>query len=82
MKRFTVAVVGLSGFILGPACQALVGIEDRVEAPATDDGGAADGMTNPTTDDGSTDAPADGPCANESCVDPDAAPPLGCPAGC
>jgi hypothetical protein len=83
MKRFTVAVVALSGCILGPACQAIVGIDDRIEAPALDDGGV-DGTTNPATGDdaGSTDAATDGPCANEACVEPDAAPPLGCPTGC
>jgi hypothetical protein len=49
------------------ACQAIVGIGDRSEATPDDAGGA------PTTDTGS-----DGPPA----LDPDAAPPVGCPDGC
>lgn len=80
MKRFTVAVVAISGCILGPACQAIVGIEDRVEAPSTtEDAGTRDQAT-PTIDDASSDAD---PCAgNPTCVEPDAGPPLGCPTGC
>ena len=58
MKRFTVAVVTISGVILGPACQALVGIEDRVEAPLGDEAGAPDTSTT-TPETGGGDAPVD-----------------------
>lgn len=82
-RRFSVTVVALSGCILGPACQAIVGIEDRVEAPA-DAGGPDTTTTTPIPDAaGVTDADAD-PCAANptSCLEPDAAPPANCPANC
>lgn len=80
MKRSTVTVVAISGCVLGPACQSIVGIEDRVEA--IDDAGGIDGATSVDGGGGGT---ADGdPCAANpsSCLDPDAAPPAGCPTGC
>jgi hypothetical protein len=86
MKRFTVAVVAISGCIIGPACQAIVGIEDRAEAPPLDDGGTvADNTVTPGTDSsGNTDGSGDSGCdpGADVCLDKDAAPPLGCPTGC
>lgn len=79
MKRFTVAVVCLSGCIVGPACQSIVGIEDRVEAAADDAGATSDG--GPSGDDASI---ADAGCksTDTTCRDPDAAPSLKCPQDC
>lgn len=75
MKRFTVAVVALSGCVIGPACQAIVGIEDRVEAIAIDDAGPADVTKTPAAETSvPTDAPTDTPV--------EVAPPAGCPANC
>ncbi len=82
MKRFTVAVVCLSGCVLGTACQAIVGIEDRSEAPF-DDAGSSDGASTTATDGGSTgDTGAPCPPGATDCLDPDAAPPAGCPTDC
>lgn len=82
MKRVFVGLACLAGCVLATACQVIVGIEDRVEAPAVEDAGA-DGAT--TSDGGLLDADADGGgCAVDasSCLEPDAAPPAGCPSDC
>jgi hypothetical protein len=81
-KRFTLAVVALSGWVLGPACQAIVGIEDRVEAPGFD--AASEPPSTPVVDDSGIVEKDGDPCAANpsSCLDPDAAPPKGCPTGC
>jgi hypothetical protein len=65
MRRLTIAVLCLVGCVFAPACQAIVGIEERGEA-------------TPIEDAGSGDAPSDGPPV----LDPDAAPPAGCPVDC
>lgn len=82
MKRFSVAVVTICGCIIGPACQAIVGIGDRVEAPPLDDGGPPDVVGS--ADDGAPDTSTGDPCAANptDCVDEDAGPPIGCPVGC
>lgn len=80
-RRFALAVVTLSGWIIGPACQSIVGIEDRVEAPPLDSTSAdASSATDSAV---GADADAD-PCAANptSCLAPDAAPPANCPASC
>lgn len=79
MKRFTVAVVAISGCILGPACQVIVGIGDRIEAAADGDAGGADAGPGPA--DGGD---GGGPCASNpsDCVAPDAEASKDCPAGC
>jgi hypothetical protein len=81
MKRFTVAVVAISGCILGPACQAIVGIESRSEAPPLDD---ASIDTAPDTDGSVIDADGAPPCppGADVCTVPDPIPSAGCPTGC
>lgn len=76
MKRFTVAVVAISGCIIGPACQAIVGIEDRVEAPSGDDASA--GVESGTLDTGST---TNTPDAQPDVVE-EPIPSKGCPKDC
>jgi hypothetical protein len=71
MKRFTVAFVAISGCILGPACQAIVGIGDRVEAPPLGEGGFD---ASPPEIDADTDA--------DSSVVENSIPAAGCPTGC
>lgn len=75
MKRFTVAFVAISGCVLGPACQAIVGIEDRAEAPAL--GGAGDAAPDvvETVSPGFDAQP-------DVDAEPPPLPPAGCPAGC
>jgi hypothetical protein len=88
MNRFRFAVVAISGCIVGPACQAIVGIEDRVEAPPLDDASVAPDVTTTTTNEGGPDADAsDGdagacPPGADVCLAPDAAPEAGCPTVC
>jgi hypothetical protein len=73
MKRFTLAVVAISGWILGPACQSIVGIEDRSEAPPL---GGPDGGDDVVTGlpDVVTQPDAD--------AEPPPLPAVGCPDGC
>lgn len=67
MKRFTMGIVCLMACGLGPACQPIVGIEDRTEAT----GDAVDAGSDAACPPGATD-----------CLEPDAEPPAGCPTGC
>jgi hypothetical protein len=84
VKRYTLAIVCLSGWVVGPACQAIVGIEDRVEAPPdTDDGGGVTDGPAPVTEGGSdAGLDADGSCIGPDCTAPDATPKVGCETGC
>ncbi len=67
MKRITVASVVAGGWIFASACQAIVGISDRVETPPDGPGDGSDGTSGSSSNDASSGgSPSDGSSSGDS----------------